>query len=164
MAQKESDREDLLREATALVSRAELRIGGVPIVAGYRRNGAFSLFWDVDPVYQFNPNLQFRRGYLQGDLLKAEDGRIVELRRERTPQQVALVRRTWSPDEQAEYLAAASDNLRKLEAALARGDFELAGAVTDAPGGDGPLLEAIGATLRQLLAKPIAVAARPHAG
>ena len=42
MARRESDREDLLREATALVERAELTIEGFdePIVVGFRRDGS----------------------------------------------------------------------------------------------------------------------------
>ncbi len=66
MARDESSREDLLREATALVERIEL----VPhatdpliaasdlfdkhIVAGFRRDGALSVFFGEDPVYHFN--------------------------------------------------------------------------------------------------------------
>ena len=47
MAQRETNREDLLREATALVERAEIRIPGEsePIVVGFRRDGSASFFF-----------------------------------------------------------------------------------------------------------------------
>ena len=105
MAQQESDREDILREATALVERAELQLEGVaePLVFGFRANGALSVFVTQDEVYQFDAEGCWRRGYLHGRLLKAERGQIVEMIRERTPQQTVLRSRPWSPDEQDEY-------------------------------------------------------------
>ena len=73
MARNQSDREDLLREATALVERAELRISGwsEPVVVGFRRGGGASLFFGGKEVYQFNAGGELRRAFVAGRLIKA---------------------------------------------------------------------------------------------
>ena len=92
MARDESSREDLLREATALVERIELRITAPisaahdrddHVVVGFRANGAASFFFGDDPVYQFNSAGQLRRAYCGGLLFKATHGRLVSLQRVR---------------------------------------------------------------------------------
>src|SRR5689334_1384312 len=72
MAREEHQREDLLREATALVERAEIRLPGceAAIVVGFRRDGAPSFFFGDDFVVQFNPHHELRRGYWNGRLVK----------------------------------------------------------------------------------------------
>ena len=47
MARQESNREDLLREATALVERVELHVPAFeePIVVGFRRDGCASFLF-----------------------------------------------------------------------------------------------------------------------
>lgn len=94
MAREEQDREDLMREATALVRRIELRVPGEPheVVVGFRRDGACSFFFGPDPVYQFNACGELRRGYVGGKLLKAEAGRLVAMTRVRTATETQLVR------------------------------------------------------------------------
>ena len=90
MARDQSSREDLLREATALVERIELRIAGPMsvkhdrddhVVVGFRANGSASFFFGEDPVYQFNSAGQLRRAYCGGLLIKAAHGRLVSLQR-----------------------------------------------------------------------------------
>jgi len=105
MTRQESDREDMLREATALVDRAELQLEDAiePLVFGFRANGALSVFVTQDEVYQFDAEGRWRRGYLHGRLLKAERGRIVEMVRERMERETVLRSRQWSPAEQDEY-------------------------------------------------------------
>ena len=71
MAREEADREDLMREATALVQRAEFSAGGKPVFVGFRTNGAASVFFDSDPVYQFNSNGELRRAFVAGDALQS---------------------------------------------------------------------------------------------
>ncbi|QDU94676.1 hypothetical protein [Lignipirellula cremea] len=106
MARQEEDREDILREATALVQRIELRLPGdseEPVVAGFRTSGAICFYFGADPVYQFNSQGELRRGYRGGLLIKAERGKLYTLRRERTDGQVVLHR--------SELSAAATDEL-----------------------------------------------------
>jgi hypothetical protein len=120
MAREEHDREDLMREATALVERVEFRIPGEPepVVAGFRRTGDVSFFFGADPVYQFNAADELRRAYVGGKLLKAERGRLVELVRVRTPEETQLVRRELSVTEADLFVAAMTERLATLRAAL----------------------------------------------
>jgi hypothetical protein len=160
MARQESDREDLLREATALVERAELIIGGEPerITVGFRRDGAMSIFFGGDPIYQFNTAGELRRAFADGLLYKAERGRLVALRRERTPTEVALVRRELTDADTQAFLATASSRLASLSESLQSGSFQTAGQVPadcDIPG-------RVRAWLQKHLGS-LAIAARPHA-
>src|SRR5262245_38526664 len=103
MSRRESDREDLLREATALVERAELNVPGYndPIVAGFRKDGSASFYFGADLVCQFNAAGELRRAYVASLLYKAERGRLVALRRQRSDTEVALVRCTLDDAESA---------------------------------------------------------------
>jgi hypothetical protein len=94
MARHEAEREDLLAEARALVDRAEYQVPGEeqPVVAGFRANGAMSLYFGEDPALHWNSQGELRRAYTGGLLYKAEHGQLVSLRRERTEHETALVR------------------------------------------------------------------------
>jgi hypothetical protein len=131
MARRESEREDLLREATALVERAELRIEGhdEPIVVGFRRDGSASFFFGADPVYQFNTASELRRAYVDGLLYKAERGRLVALRRERSATEVALVRSELNDENTMALMSALRHRLTLLHSALLAGSYEIAGQV-----------------------------------
>ena len=63
MARHEQDRDDLLREVTALVQRVEIRLAdnSDSIVIGSRRDGSGSMFVGSDPVFQFNKQNGLRR-------------------------------------------------------------------------------------------------------
>lgn len=131
MARQESQREDLLREATALVERVELRLPDQPepIVAGFRRDGSASYFFGESSVYQFNSRRELRRGFRGGLLYKAESGRLVEMRRERTADAVELHSRPLTADENAAFLLAAKNELFRLRDALASRQAEIIGQV-----------------------------------
>jgi hypothetical protein len=107
MSREEYDREDLLREATALVQRVELQLAGHPEtwIVGFRRDGAGSLFVGSDLVFQFNAAHELRRAHVGGKLVKAERGRLVWLVRQRTDDEVQLVRSEFTAAETAELLA-----------------------------------------------------------
>jgi hypothetical protein len=134
MARDETDREDLLREATALVERIELVLtvaepGAEAIVAGFRRDGALSVFFGADPVYQFNAAGELRRAYCDGLLYKAERGRLISLERVRTPNEVQLLRRDLSDEQQQKCLTQIGERLRTLSAELDRGTLRVIGQV-----------------------------------
>ena len=101
---QERDREDLMAEATALVQRAELALPGWTehITVGFRRDGSTSFYFGPEEVYQFNSRQQLRRAFRDGLLLKAVDGVLAQLRRERTPTAVHLVRRDLTAGETLE--------------------------------------------------------------
>ena len=131
MALQESEREDLLHEATALVERIELRVLGAPqpVVVGFRRGGAASVFWGADPAYQFTTANELRRAYIEGLLYKADKGRLVALRRERSGAEVALIQRKLENAETAAVLSTLEAHLSRLKAALSQGTFAVAGQV-----------------------------------
>src|SRR5437870_346539 len=121
MAQRETDREDLLAEATALVERVELSIESPsnadfaaslatrgtkhdPIVAGFRRDGSLSIFFGGDPVYQFNARGELRRAFVNGLLYKAVQGKLAALRRVRSADETQLVRHDLTPAETVQFL------------------------------------------------------------
>jgi len=131
MAREESDREDLVAEATALVERAELLTlnDGIAVVAGFRRDGAASFFFDADPVYQFNAHGQLRRAFHHGKLIKAEQGRLVALTRMRTQTESQLVRHELTRSETRTLLAELDDRLNELSQRVRERRFQLVGQV-----------------------------------
>jgi hypothetical protein len=161
MARTESDREDLLREATALIERTELRLPdyGEPIVIGFRRDGSGSLYVGGEPVFQFNSRGQLRRAYWEGKLIKAEAGQLAALSRQRTATAVELVREELCPARAAEVLAAGRSWLDRIANALATGQFEVTGQVPE----DGTMLVRIRAWVESL-PRELQIAPRPHVG
>jgi len=118
MARQESEREDLLREATALVERIELApleaAGGEHVVVGFRADGALSVYFGSDPAYHFNSRGQLRRAYCDALLFKAEHGKLVSLQRVRREHEVQLVRHELADQEQAKFRAKMHVRLRDL--------------------------------------------------
>ena len=159
MAREESDREDLLREATALVERVELSPvgGGEPIVIGFRSSGALSVFFGGDTAYHFNSNRELRRAYVEGLLYKAEHGQLLSLERIRQDNQVQLIRRELSADAQAAFLAAMLQTLAAMAYQIDDEELAIVGQVP-------PEADVVGRALQWLrLATPITVAQSPHA-
>lgn len=149
-----------MREAVALVERAELRIANVsePVVVGFRANGCASVYFGPDPAYHFNSARELRRAYVASELWKAEDGRLVVLRRERTGAQVELRSRTLSEMEQQAALQRIGAQLRSLCVALSKDDrYTLVAGV--------PSEQAVARAREWLATLPgeLAVAERPHA-
>lgn len=159
MARQESDREDILREATALIERAELRIPdfGEAVIVGFRRDGSASVFFGPDPVYQFNSRSELRRAFVDGQLLKAEDGRLASLRRERTSDAVHLVRHDFTDVEQNTLLASMHAQLQSLRSAIEANQASVVGQVP----AERDVLGRIKQWLEQLPAT-ISIAARPN--
>ncbi len=160
MARHEQDREDILREATALVERAEFVIGGYdqPIVIGFRRDGSGSIFVGPDPVYQYNSMLELRRAFIEGRLIKAEHGRLAVLTRRRTGGEVQLLRHDLNETETATLIDELKDNLRRLRDAIQQQRFKLVGQVPD----DAEVVDRIRVWLDRL-GEDIVIAKSPHA-
>lgn len=131
MARQEQDREDLLREATALVERVELIGDDEPfsLVVGFRRTGEGSLYWGADPVYQFNAAGELRRGFRAGKLLKAVQGNLVQLERQRTATESLLLSSTLDSAAHQEVLLDAQFRCDTLLAWLDAGRFRIVGQV-----------------------------------
>lgn len=130
MARNEHDREDLLAEATALVERIEFQVPGLagPVVIGFRRDGCASVYFDQDPVYQFNTRNQLRRVYRGGLRYKAERGSIFALPVRRDAGHVTLQTEQLTVAETDDLVAEMHDLLGRLRTALNR-EFSVVGQV-----------------------------------
>jgi hypothetical protein len=161
MARTEQDREDLLREATALVERVELQVAGSagPIVAGFRRDQSLALYFGGDPVYQFNSAGALRRAFLAGQMYKAENGRLIRLVRERSADTTQLTRTELSNEEQTIALARVSSHLGRLQDTLLEHRYVVVGQVP----ADSDIVAKLQAAL-SALPQPLIVAERPNAG
>jgi hypothetical protein len=161
MARREVDKEDLLREATALVSRIELTPAdatqGASAIVGFRQSGAASVFFGSEPVYHFNAADELRRAYCDGLLYKAEGGRLVSLRRERQEGEVRLLRHELSDSEQRAFMERMQQELHSFAARLEAGTYHIAGQVPK----NGDVLNRVRNWLSGL--GTIRVAASPHA-
>lgn len=132
MPRQQQDREDLLREATALAERISLRLSGheEEIVVGFRRDGSASIYWGGSRVYQFTCDGRLRRAYV-GDLLyKAEKGHLISLTRERKANVVELTRHVLSDSQTQAFLAEMRERLEQLHDALAKQNFTILGQVS----------------------------------
>lgn len=160
MARDSEAREDLMREATALVVRCELTLPlePEPIVVGFRVDGCGSVYWGEDPAYHFNTRHELRRAYVGGLLFKAEAGRLVSLRRERGGGEVALRRHELDDAELQTTLSALAARLDRLLAALQTGQASLVRQVPAA----GAVRERVCLWLASI-PRPIGVAIAPHA-
>lgn len=125
--------EDILREATALVNRAQIELPWCeePVYIGFRRTGALSIFLGSDEVYQFDPESHWRRGYFHGRLLKAERGQLVELERVRTPTAHLLRQNHLSDALQQLHLDRLESRMSELQRTLDGSDWRLVGSVTE---------------------------------
>jgi hypothetical protein len=75
-----------------------------PIVVGFRHDGSLSVYFGGDPVYQFNAANELRRAFCDGQMFKAERGRLVRLDRVRQQAEVQLVRHELSAAEEAGFV------------------------------------------------------------
>lgn len=83
MAKQSHDREDLFRDGTQMPIRGRTQIKEIEVVVGFRNGGSASLYWDQDPVYQFNADGELRRVFFTGLRYSAQHGSLVRLGRSR---------------------------------------------------------------------------------
>lgn len=138
MARESQDREDLLRDATAFVNRLQLRVEidekPSEVFVGFRRGGAVSLYLDQDPVYHFNGRGELRRAFFKDQLIKAEQGKLVGLDRQNSDEEVAMLRREFSPAEQELFCEELVGQFQMLLCMLKAGDFVVEGQVAEDEG------------------------------
>ncbi len=144
MARRTQDREDLLNEATALLPRIllQLELDGraVEVFAGFRNGEALSLYFDSDPVFHFNSRGELRRAFAEGRILKAEQGKLVAWRPQRTAKTTSMTRKELTPDEQRDFGSCVNHLLRSLNDSIKEQQYTLMGQVPEA----GDALERIG--------------------
>lgn len=127
MARAESDREDLLREAVALVRRAEL-IGpdepDLPVI-GFRETGWLSIYFGQDLMYQFDEVGRLRRAFVDGLLYRTHGRVLAQLRRERSDTETALVRRDLDEESLREFRDRLHTRVRRLRELLQDGKLNI---------------------------------------
>ena len=113
MARHESDREDMIREATALRNRIEWQLPSEsePVFAGVRSEGSLSVYFGPDPVYQFSPAGGLRRAYSGGFLYRTQGTTLARLRRARSTEQTILLRADLDEDVLAQFLCKMDERL-----------------------------------------------------
>lgn len=94
MAKDADDREDLLRDATAYVTRVEFMVPGFDheVFCGFRANDAFSLYWGQDTVFQFNANAELRRAFWRDRMIASFKHQLHWLERDANAARVRLQR------------------------------------------------------------------------
>jgi len=94
MARHESDREDLVKEATAYRLRGELVSSDWedPVFLGFRKEGACSIYFGSDPVYQFDTQGRLRRAFVANRLYRSEGETLCSMQRRRGETETAFIR------------------------------------------------------------------------
>lgn len=135
MARESHDRENLLRDATAYRTRIQIQPDSShlyrEVFIGFHSNGALSVYLDQDPVYHFNRSHELRRAFVDGVLVKAENGQLVGMHRQREERESLLVRHPFTDDEASEFCSAAVARLNEVQAMLVGKNFTIEGIVSD---------------------------------
>ena len=152
MAHCEDDREDIMREATAMPRRVEFTVTGtLTVVAGFRQTGWFSLYVDQDPVYHFTADGRLRRGFVQGLLYRSQGNCLARLSRRRAAGVSELIRSDVGDAELDEFLMQMHNCCRQIHSAITQGDLRVLGCV---PTDDDALLTDVAAGLERTLSLP----------
>lgn len=157
MARQESDREDLMREATALVRRIELHVPGQPepVVCGFHTDGRLSIYFGADPVYHFDVAGRLRRAFAAGQLFRTQGTTLARLTRVRQAGHTELQRHDLHADELAAFLRTAHTRLESLATALGCSEFHVARCVPDP---DGRTLDDLRSMLQSILKSHLSLA------
>ncbi len=138
MARIEEDREDLMRDATALVRRMEIQIDGQEelIFIGYKRSGYLSIYLSQDLVYHFDDSCQLRRAFIKPFLYRSEGDSLTRLARARTESTSELHSAKLSDEELVQFQLEMQNYIRTLQGALSEGLFKVIKQIPD--GGELP--------------------------
>ena len=133
MSRREADREDLMQEATALRQRVEMRIDGgtETVVAGFFADGRLALYFESDPVFQFDPEGRLRRAFCDGDLFRSQGSTLARLTRARSTHSTDLERHDLGTEELQSFLSRMKERLAALLEALQSNRIEVLRKVPD---------------------------------
>lgn len=148
MTRNESDKEDLIRDATAMVDRAEFLTVAADkktclVTAGFRKDRALSLYFDQDPFYQFDAEGRLRRAYENGFLFRSQGTTLARLNRTRTTNQTTLNRSDLTSKELGEFRLRMTEHIDGFQQQLKAASAERRRAVTDKPDFDSILSTAL---------------------
>ena len=149
MARHESDREDLIREATALKRRIECRLpgDGETLVGGFRSNGWLSIYFSSDPVFHLDAGGRLRRAFVGGILYRTQGNTLARLTRVRGESVTELQRDDLNPIELSEFLTAMRTRLMRFIEAFDGRNVEVIRRVPD----DDEILPDLVAAIQQIL-------------
>jgi hypothetical protein len=82
VAKNVSDREDLLRDARQMPIRGRANVDTHEVFVGFRSFGSGSLYFDQDPVFQFNSSYELRRVFFHDQRYAGYQGQLNCLVRE----------------------------------------------------------------------------------
>ncbi len=173
MSIEKQKREDLLHEATAFERRILLqldvspptapptRCNRVELFGGFRQGGGWSLYFDEQPVLQFNAAGQLRRLFLDDRKLLCERGQLIELQRSVQGGKVEFQRVVVAAEVERQYLARCTAWLEAATQALEQQRYQVVGQY---PSRDAELLGDLTVTLERLKdGFPLADAPGAHA-
>lgn len=133
VAREIHEREDLLRDATALSPRIQLRLlredTPLEVFAGFRKEGAVSIYFGDDPVYHFNTRQELRRAFVDDRLFKAEQGRLVAWTPDRNDQRTDMHRHDLTFEEEQHFLQTMHATLTWLRKELDKQSCDIVGQV-----------------------------------
>jgi hypothetical protein len=132
MGHQRCENEDLLRDSRALSPRVQLQLpaGGLalPVFAGFRGE-SLSLYFGHDPVFHFNSQGELRRAFVDGRIVKAEEGRLVGMQRIHAEHAVELRAQRFSAAEEEQLFRELAHRLSRLRAALASNAVHVEGQI-----------------------------------
>lgn len=148
MTRNESDKEDLIKDATAMVDRAEFSAvsaveNPIIVTAGFRKDSSLGLYFAQDPFYQFAPDGLLRRAYENGFLYRSQTTTLARLNRTRTAQQTTLNRNDLNPTELQGFRCRMTARLQCFVEQLEAGTTQRLRSVTDKSNFDTILIEAL---------------------
>jgi hypothetical protein len=159
MARQSHHREDLLRDATALSPRILLQvvIQGQPceVFAGFREPESLAIYFDDDPIYQFNSQGELRRAFVAGSIIKADKGQLVAWERSETFDQTAMLSRRLSADATNGLTNVMLARFAELKASISNDNSKIVGQVPP----DGDAFEMLQAWLDKIQTVVVAQAA-----
>ncbi|HIE97861.1 MAG TPA: hypothetical protein EYG03_02915 [Planctomycetes bacterium] len=139
MARTETDKEDLMVEATALVARAEFRrelnaehkTTWRIATVGFRKDGSFSVYFEQDPFYQFDVDGLLRRSFKDGLLFRTQSTTLAQLRRDRTDDRTTLARNDLSTDALEDFRRRMRIHLEELQNGFEAGTLAMLRSVSE---------------------------------
>jgi len=134
MARTTHPREDLLKEATALVRRVQLKLhtdqSPGELFCGARAQGGWSIYFDTDPVYHFNSANELRRAFVDDRLIKAKKGKLIAMCRQRTDEAVEMLSEELTAQEQLRFCSSLMERLGIVRDALSRNLYTVVGQIS----------------------------------
>ncbi len=139
MARTETDKEDLMVEATALVARAEFsrdvntahETAWNIVTVGFKKNGSCSVYFEQDPFYQFDADGLLRRSFAGGLLFRTQSSTLAQLQRVRTDDRTTLSRTDLAAGELEDFRQRMRVHLEELQKEFANQTLTMLRCVSD---------------------------------